>query len=505
MHPASRRSHEELLHDLLQRPQERKKSSSVYEGLQQVWTEECITLTELSVDSVGMLSLSNSSPRAACGACDTRVVKCRLGNDLNRITFFCPRCQHRDKMIELDRSDQTKMDGVRERKPVVDSKSNVSERNVTKKTTGNQPEDVQNIEEKSPTVLQRWLRTGMSTSSSAQASTIFVGSNVSYSSETWSCSACTLLNVGGSNECSVCGTKRKEEEEKQGRASLTLGGDETTEATSSWSCEACTFLNSSNDRQCSMCLTERIVDVVNRKRKADHSPSSEVGRGLDVSASPSETRSLATDPTSSASPKLETVRFKGFKFRRTSLEGTRSADCNDTFPADHVGLVGDDNAGRGVALRTEGEVIGERAENRNMRLATKSDSPAVSTTNGSFLSKKESLNKESNGHIVSPNATNSIAKAKGNPVSKESKENSPSPDTSSRWIPTCRHGRRCDVRMVRKSEENRGRLYFACSVFRNDKCDFFKVSASKGGVVWLKALFDNFLASKQTFLTWSWF
>merc|ERR550534_3448300 len=139
----------------------------------------------------------------------------------------------------------------------------------------------------------------MSTSSSAQASTIIVGSNVSYSSETWSCSACTLLNVGGSNECSVCGTKRKEEEEKQGRTSLTFGGDETTEATLSWSCEACTFLNSSNDRQCSMCLTERIVDVVNRKRKADHSSSSEVGRGLDVSASPSETRSLATDPTSS--------------------------------------------------------------------------------------------------------------------------------------------------------------------------------------------------------------
>ena len=123
---------------------------------------------------------------------------------------------------------------------------------------------------------------------------------------------------------------------------------------------------------------------------------------------------------------METVKFKGFKFRRTSLESS--------------------------------EVISNEAKKGL-------------DTGGSNYERDKAFSSPSSTEAGSINvAINSQTSSATSSSGKENKLKD-----YAHLLPKCQHNRICDVRMVRKSEENRGRLYFSCSIPRNGKCDFFKV------------------------------
>ena len=336
--------------------------------------------------------------RSSCGGCDTRVVKCRLGDDLNRITFFCPRCQDLKFCNEpLKERGQVATD------PSYDQR---------KKDLASEEDGLS----KSRQALKSWLtRPAEAATSQGTASTSSIGSHE------WSCHACTLHNSPSWAACAVCGTEKKEELIE----TLVAG----------WNCDACTFLNDPDDQHCSMCATERIVPVVNRKRRASASPT--------ISASSSPT---VTSPSS-------TVHYKGFKFRRTSFGG----DGKDGGSGGRISWGGEDMVARDrVARPDDVKMISGVNENH---------APFGRMNSGGDLTNSRS------GQSPVAAVEDDASSRKGGAVSAKEKIST----SFSHLIPRCRHSRHCDVRMVRKSEENRGRLYFACSAFKADKCDFFQV------------------------------
>ena len=453
--------------------------------------------------------------RASCGACDTRVIKCRLGNDLNRITFFCPKCQDRHLLEGLDEADRLGPQDAglftkREADRSVDKKSAVSSPGGRIKRECDRKE---NIVEPKLGALDQWLKTTSTPRSlptNSTACTAFSGFTSSTPLSTpasveWSCTACTFVNemtMTAKTSCAICGTERERGAGTDKDSQLPPPTTTTTTATKGWTCDECTYINEGTASRCDVCSTVRIIPVVDRKRKACaldleenvsmattslSSPSS-----LNVSNTSDSTPSTATKTTTTkSSPVDEVVKFRGFKFRRTSCEG--------------VGSGFGDSAGRSGVGDTGNRDLVSEVERSGIKNRDRSDAPDpdlnIDADSSPFLDSsaigehkvkrgdetmggggggrgsgitKWKLQDETKMERGGWGGVRSGGPTKPHPQSRD-KENVLT--DFAHLIPSCRHNRICDVRMVKKSEGNRGRLYFSCTIPKNGKCDYFKVSA----------------------------
>lgn len=210
---------------------------------------------------------------------------------------------------------------------------------------------------------------------------------------------------------------------------------------------------------------------------------------LNVSNTSDSTPSTATKTTTTkSSPVDEVVKFRGFKFRRTSCEGVGSG-FGDSGGRSGVG----DTGNRDLVSEVERSGIKNRdrsdAPDPDLNIDADSspflDSSAIGEHKvkrgdetmggggggrGSGITKWK-LQDETKMERGGWGGVRSGGPTKPHPQSRD-KENVLT--DFAHLIPSCRHNRICDVRMVKKSEGNRGRLYFSCTIPKNGKCDYFK-------------------------------
>ena len=88
----------------------------------------------------------------------------------------------------------------------------------------------------------------------AEANDLF--RSFSQATQKWSCNTCTAINEVSLSNCTVCGTKRQQQESSisAGVVGTNTGGSGTSTATAAgWVCAACTFSNTNGTQSCVVC------------------------------------------------------------------------------------------------------------------------------------------------------------------------------------------------------------------------------------------------------------